>query len=264
MKKYLVEGQRCSQVQCEMCRNVGVQGVLYIGAFLITALPITLQRLLGAEDDCTDPHYWLTIITTTLYPLQGFWNFLIYMRPKYVAHRRSSLAAPSSLGPSSLGPLSTLRKQISLNFIKGLKMTSFSDRNHTPGSKEGSMDHSTEKMDQVRTDGQQAIGKDEASVKPFPIESPSTLYSKERGPIDVEAAGGYVKESDSINEQAAEERREEPVPIKVEADEGYAEDPVNSTVEGGVSRRNLYRALSMLAKSPSKTLLNRVKDSRTK
>ena len=71
-------------------RNVAKQSVMYVGAFFLTALFPSLVRMLQAKWNCTTTYFPLSLMTATFMPLQGFWNFLIYIQPKYQSWRRRS------------------------------------------------------------------------------------------------------------------------------------------------------------------------------
>jgi hypothetical protein len=72
----------------KLVQAVAVQTTLYIGAFLLTAIFPSLVYMFQAKWNCTDTYYPLTILTVTFFPLQGFWNFLIYMRPRFATARK--------------------------------------------------------------------------------------------------------------------------------------------------------------------------------
>jgi hypothetical protein len=72
----------------KLVQAVAVQSTLYIGAFLLTAIFPSLVRMFQAKWNCTATFYPLTILTVTFFPLQGFWNFLIYMRPRFATARK--------------------------------------------------------------------------------------------------------------------------------------------------------------------------------
>lgn len=90
--------------------RVVVQGSLYIGAFYLTAVFPSVVRMVQARWNCTYEHYFLSILTATFYPMQGFWNFFIYVRPRYLKYRkdhprRGSFHAASATLGRSLGLL---------------------------------------------------------------------------------------------------------------------------------------------------------------
>jgi hypothetical protein len=66
-------------------RQIAIQGMLYLCAFYVTWLFPTIKRLmeLGNENS-----FVVQFLDSTLLPLQGFFNFIIYMRPRLTAYRR--------------------------------------------------------------------------------------------------------------------------------------------------------------------------------
>jgi len=73
-------------------KQVAVQGYWYCGAFYLTWLFPTVTRLVQLIAGKTP--YPLILITAMFVPIQGFFNFLVYMHPKYKKVRnqvRSSL-----------------------------------------------------------------------------------------------------------------------------------------------------------------------------
>jgi len=67
-------------------REIAIQGMLFVGAFYITWLFPTIQRI--TELAVHKNFYVFQILDTTLLPLQGFLNFIIYTRPQYKRHRK--------------------------------------------------------------------------------------------------------------------------------------------------------------------------------
>ncbi len=67
-------------------RTIAIQGMLYVCAFYITWLFPTIQRFTefaGAN------FFAVQIIDSTLLPMQGFFNFFIYIRPQFVKYREN-------------------------------------------------------------------------------------------------------------------------------------------------------------------------------
>jgi hypothetical protein len=68
-----------------------IQATLYVLACLTTIFWMMVLRVLESggfkrEDESTI--FWLTFLTHVTFPLQGFWNLLIFVRPKYLRWRR--------------------------------------------------------------------------------------------------------------------------------------------------------------------------------
>jgi uncharacterized membrane protein YozB (DUF420 family) len=77
--------------QTQRVREVAIQAFLYVFAFLITYIWTILLRLLeSAGFDAEDENsiYFLLVLQSALYPSQGVWNMLVYVRPKYSRCRR--------------------------------------------------------------------------------------------------------------------------------------------------------------------------------
>lgn len=67
-------------------KKVATQAVLYIGAYCLTALFSTTVRVMQAFT--TNIPFWAILGMTLFYPAQGFFNFLIYVRPRYLRYRQ--------------------------------------------------------------------------------------------------------------------------------------------------------------------------------
>lgn len=63
---------------------VAVQGFLYVGAFLVTYLPLLFLRVAAAQLSLQryeeSKVYWLMVLQAIFWPSQGLFNFLIYSR----------------------------------------------------------------------------------------------------------------------------------------------------------------------------------------
>ncbi|CAJ1948245.1 unnamed protein product [Cylindrotheca closterium] len=66
--------------------RIAVQGSLYVLAFCITWFFPTVQRIIELGNGTN--YFAIQALDTTLLPLQGFLNVLIYLRPKYTTYRR--------------------------------------------------------------------------------------------------------------------------------------------------------------------------------
>lgn len=66
-------------------KRIAVQGLLYVGAFYITWLFPTISRI--TELAVGKNYFPIQFLDTFLIPLQGFINFLIYIRPHYLKYR---------------------------------------------------------------------------------------------------------------------------------------------------------------------------------
>mmetsp|Transcript_8492 Transcript_8492/g.18469 ORF Transcript_8492/g.18469 Transcript_8492/m.18469 type:complete len:363 (+) Transcript_8492:2-1090(+) len=68
--------------------NVKSQAFLYVGSFILTWFFLTIVRAMETAGQIDSVPYWLTLAGVTLFPIQGFFNFLIYIRPRYNQHRK--------------------------------------------------------------------------------------------------------------------------------------------------------------------------------
>lgn len=72
-------------------RQVASQATLYVVACFNTVVwqlsirGVESLELVTKEDE--SEFFWLMVLVSTFYPLQGFWNLLIYVRPKYMRFR---------------------------------------------------------------------------------------------------------------------------------------------------------------------------------
>ena len=73
-------------------REVAIQGIFFILAFLLTWTVPTIARCLLRFRDVPLSINWLIAVNTFL-PLQGFFNFLVYIRPK-ISRRKSTQERP--------------------------------------------------------------------------------------------------------------------------------------------------------------------------
>jgi hypothetical protein len=72
-------------------QSVLTQATLYVLASFSTTLCMSILRIIeseGVKRQDESSIFWLTLLTHVTYPLQGFWNFLIYVRPRYLRWRQ--------------------------------------------------------------------------------------------------------------------------------------------------------------------------------
>lgn len=86
MDRYRQKGQKRSKVQTDRIRNVVIQSSLYIFAFMVTAVPLSVARIYQAKYSCSSTFFPLSITTVTVFPMQGFWNAIIYFRTRFTKH----------------------------------------------------------------------------------------------------------------------------------------------------------------------------------
>jgi hypothetical protein len=66
-------------------RQVGTQGIWYVGAMYITFFFSTVNRATQAISGVTS--FPLLFLQAISIPSQGFWNFLVYIRPRFIKYR---------------------------------------------------------------------------------------------------------------------------------------------------------------------------------
>ena len=86
------ELQRQKQ-QLKRLQLVSSQARLYVGAFFLCNIwPLILRvsesQFHNQEDELEAQLYPLLVLQNALFPMQGFWNLLVYVRPKYLKCRR--------------------------------------------------------------------------------------------------------------------------------------------------------------------------------
>ncbi len=92
-RQFSFQGSAPNRAQQERVRLVVTQSLLYGFFFLnVTFWGIagTIVDLSGRQLDFLGEDFWLACITLSLFPLQGFFFFLIYIRPRYLTLRRRS------------------------------------------------------------------------------------------------------------------------------------------------------------------------------
>lgn len=83
MDRYSIHSSRAQRRKNS--RKVANQSMFYVGAFYITWIPATVNRLLQQTRGNT--FFALALLMALLTPAQGFFNFLVYIRPKYLRFR---------------------------------------------------------------------------------------------------------------------------------------------------------------------------------
>jgi hypothetical protein len=68
--------------------EIAVQGILYVGGFYICWFFPTLQRIIELTQETRKNYYPLQFLDSFLLPLQGLFNALVYLRPKFQAYRK--------------------------------------------------------------------------------------------------------------------------------------------------------------------------------
>lgn len=79
-------------VQARLTKEVAIQSLLYVTAYLFTIVPAILLSVLDAavayDEADQGSLYPLLVLNAMLLPLQGFFNFFIYVRPSYSRFRQ--------------------------------------------------------------------------------------------------------------------------------------------------------------------------------
>ena len=82
---------RHNPVQAAHIQRLAVQGTLYVAAYFISYGPQLVIRILAAFLDfgrADEPRiYWLLVLNSICYPLQGFLNMFVYSRPNFLKLR---------------------------------------------------------------------------------------------------------------------------------------------------------------------------------
>ena len=74
-------------------QDVATQASLYVAACFNTVMWLVVVRTLesmGVHSESESSVFHILVLTSFFYPLQGFWNLLIYVRPRYMRWRRRS------------------------------------------------------------------------------------------------------------------------------------------------------------------------------
>lgn len=78
---------KASASKASASKRIAVQGILYSGSFILAWLFASWARIYEMANGTTAPFAIQALFTITS-PLQGFFNMLVYFRPKYLSYRR--------------------------------------------------------------------------------------------------------------------------------------------------------------------------------
>ena len=93
--------QRYAARQTRLARQLARQSYLYVGALYITYIPVIITRL---TEVLTGTVYYGMILSIALaIPLQGFWNWLVFLRPRYLQSLQRRRQSGTSGGGSGSG-----------------------------------------------------------------------------------------------------------------------------------------------------------------
>lgn len=70
-----------------MSRQLAVQSYFYVGGLYITYLTPLITRMI--EVSTGQEPYWIVLLLGIVLPCQGFWNVLIYLRPRFLQARKA-------------------------------------------------------------------------------------------------------------------------------------------------------------------------------
>lgn len=80
-----------SRKSFKMSQEVAKQAVCYVGAFYITWIAATVNRIL---QEATGKQYFAAMLCHVIFtPMQGFFNFLVYMRPRFRRWKKEKKAS---------------------------------------------------------------------------------------------------------------------------------------------------------------------------
>ena len=77
--------RRGPQRKCRLSHRLAVQCYFYVGALYLTYMPALMARLTEVLTDSKP--YWVVVMLGVSLPIQGFWNLLVYLRPRYLHAR---------------------------------------------------------------------------------------------------------------------------------------------------------------------------------
>ncbi|CAB9502251.1 expressed unknown protein [Seminavis robusta] len=107
MDRYRQAGEAPNKARWDRVQSVAIQSSLYILACILTALPVSIARILQAKYNCTSTYFPLSMTTVLFFPTQGLWNALIYFRPRvgkyWEEQRKRSQQSSSATISTSLG-----------------------------------------------------------------------------------------------------------------------------------------------------------------
>jgi len=127
---------RHNPTQARMVRSMAVQGTLYVLAFFVSYGPQLVVRILAVVFDygrSNEPGiYWLLVLNSICYPLQGFLNMFVYSRPNYIRLRDAGMpffpAVKSAVFETDIPKLmkqSTLRIRSSKHYDSSEEITKY-------------------------------------------------------------------------------------------------------------------------------------------
>eukprot|EP00522_Entomoneis_paludosa_P011141 CAMPEP_0172442398 /NCGR_PEP_ID=MMETSP1065-20121228/2835_1 /TAXON_ID=265537 /ORGANISM="Amphiprora paludosa, Strain CCMP125" /LENGTH=716 /DNA_ID=CAMNT_0013192239 /DNA_START=151 /DNA_END=2301 /DNA_ORIENTATION=+ len=93
--------QQAQSQNKQVVRAIAHQAFLYVAAFCGSLGWGLVLRIIEGQDvfwpESDAQFYWLYVLSAICLPLQGFWNWLIYMRPRYLRQRRKEQQQQSAI-----------------------------------------------------------------------------------------------------------------------------------------------------------------------
>jgi hypothetical protein len=78
--------QRPKKLELRISRRLARQSYLYVGALYLTYIPVVVTRSFELVNGFV--HYEMLLTIGIMIPLQGFWNVMVYLRPRLLQRRR--------------------------------------------------------------------------------------------------------------------------------------------------------------------------------
>jgi len=100
--------QQLPKPKLRLSRRLAVQSYFYVGALYVSYLPPLISRVL--ETITKTKPYWVVVLLGILLPIQGFWNVLVYLRPRYIQARRLARKKSSNVEVAAAGGNGTWRR----------------------------------------------------------------------------------------------------------------------------------------------------------
>ena len=91
-RRYMVSNT-LSETQKNRIRAVATQALLYVDAFFLTLLWVVVIKIIGDEgftQENESQFYWLFVCQAVFSPLTGFFNLIIFVRPRYIQFRHDN------------------------------------------------------------------------------------------------------------------------------------------------------------------------------
>lgn len=86
-----------------LSQRMARQSYLYVGALWITYIPVAMTRMTQLIRGYT--YYWMILTIAITIPLQGCWNVLVYLRPRYIhaRDRQRRRSSQQQIQPAGMG-----------------------------------------------------------------------------------------------------------------------------------------------------------------